>query len=39
MTELLSRPQSDRIVLRDGRVLDATAPHWRELDAFVGVAG
>ena len=39
MTELLSRPQSDRIVLRDGRVLDATVPHWRELDSFVGVAG
>jgi cytosine deaminase len=39
MTELLSRPQSDRIVLRDGRVLDAMAPHWRELDALVGAAG
>jgi cytosine deaminase len=39
MTELLSRPQSDRVVLRDGRVLDATVPHWRELDAVVGVAG
>ena len=39
MTELLSRPQSDRVVLRDGRVLEATAPHWRELDAVVGVAG
>ena len=39
MTELLSRPQSDRVVLRGGRVLDATAPHWRELDALVGVAG
>jgi len=37
MTEWLSRPQSDRVVLRDGRVLDATAPHWRELDAVVGV--
>jgi cytosine deaminase len=39
MTELLSRPQADRIVLRDGRVLEATAPHWRELDAVVGVSG
>jgi cytosine deaminase len=38
MTELLSRPQADRIVLRDGRVLDAAAPHWRELDAVVGVS-
>ena len=32
MTELLSRPQSDRIVLRAGRVLQAEAPDWRELD-------
>jgi cytosine deaminase len=39
MTELLSRPQADRVVLRDGRVLEAAAPHWRELDAVVGVAG
>lgn len=39
MTELLSRPQSDRVVLRDGRLLDATVPHWRELDAVLGVAG
>ena len=37
MTELLSRPQSDRVVLRNGRVLDATLPHWSELDAVVGV--
>jgi cytosine deaminase len=39
MTELLARPQSDRVVLRDGRVLEATAPHWRELDAVVGFSG
>jgi cytosine deaminase len=38
MTELLSRPQSDRVVLRGGKVLEATAPHWRELVAVVGVA-
>jgi cytosine deaminase len=38
MTELLARPQSERVVLRDGRVLDATVPHWRELDAVVGVS-
>ncbi|NKE48094.1 cytosine deaminase [Roseomonas frigidaquae] len=38
MTELLSRPQADRVVLRAGRVLEATAPDWRELDAMVGVA-
>ena len=34
MTELLSRPQADRIVLRAGRVLDAEPPDWRELDAL-----
>ncbi len=39
MTELLSRPQSDRIVLRAGRVQDATPPDWRELDALFGVGG
>ncbi len=39
MTELLARPQADRVVLRDGRVLEATAPHWRELDAVVGFSG
>ncbi|RAI58998.1 cytosine deaminase [Roseicella frigidaeris] len=36
MTEWLSRPQSDRIVLRDGRVLQAELPDWRELDAVLG---
>ncbi|NKC30778.1 cytosine deaminase [Falsiroseomonas selenitidurans] len=39
MTELLSRPQSDRAVLRAGRLLGATPPDWRELDALLGVAG
>jgi cytosine deaminase len=40
MTEWLSRPQSDRIVLRAGRVLDATPPDHRELDAlFSGAVG
>ena len=34
MTELLSRPQSDRIVLRGGRLLDAAPPDHRELDAL-----
>jgi cytosine/creatinine deaminase len=34
--ELLSRPQSDRIVLRDGRPIDRTLPDYRELDAIVG---
>lgn len=37
MTELLSRPQSDRVVLRAGQVLEAAPPDWRELDAVLGV--
>jgi cytosine deaminase len=37
MTEWLSRPQSDRIVLRAGAVLDAEVPDWRELDTVLGV--
>jgi cytosine deaminase len=32
MTELLARPQSDRVVLRAGRVLDAEPPDFRRLD-------
>lgn len=39
MTELLARPQSDRIVLRSGRVQQSELPDWRELDATVGFAG
>jgi cytosine deaminase len=31
-TELLSRPQSDRIVLRNGAPIDTTLPDYRELD-------
>jgi cytosine deaminase len=34
MSELLSRPQSDRIVLRAGIVIDATPPDYRELDSI-----
>ena len=34
-TELLSRPQSDRLVIRNGRALDATPPDYAELDPFV----
>ena len=30
--ELLSRPQSDRVVLRNGRPIDRTLPDYRELD-------
>jgi cytosine deaminase len=38
-TELLSRPQSDRIVLRAGREIDTTPPDYRELDqALAGSA-
>ena len=32
MSELLSRPQSDRIVLRRGRPIDRTLPDFKELD-------
>ena len=39
MSELLSRPQSDRIVLRGGRRSDATLPDHRELDALRGIRG
>jgi cytosine deaminase len=39
MTELLARPQADRVVLRAGRLLEATPPDWRELDAVLGFAG
>jgi cytosine deaminase len=31
-SELLSRPQSDRMVLRGGRAIDTTLPSYRELD-------
>ena len=31
-SELLSRPQADRIVLRAGRPVDTTLPDYRELD-------
>jgi cytosine deaminase len=36
MTELLARPQSDRIVLRNGSPLDASLPDFREMDAIAG---
>lgn len=31
-TELLARPQSDRVVLRNGVAIDTTLPDYRELD-------
>lgn len=37
-TELLSRPQSDRTVLRHGRPIDTTLPDYRELDGMPGFA-
>ncbi len=35
-SEWLSRPQSDRILLRAGRLLEAALPDWRELDGMQG---
>jgi len=37
-TELLSRPQADRIVIRAGRAIDTTLPDYRELDALLAPA-
>ncbi|MGL4444998.1 MAG: cytosine deaminase, partial [Alsobacter sp.] len=34
-TELLSRPQSDRTVLRHGQPIDTTLPDYRDLDAVL----
>ncbi len=36
-TELFARPQSDRVVVRDGVALDATPPHHADLDALEGL--
>jgi cytosine/creatinine deaminase len=36
-TELLSRPQHDRIVIRQGKRIDSTLPDYRELDALLGM--
>jgi cytosine deaminase len=35
-TELMSRPQSDRVVLRAGRPIDTSLPDYRELDDLMG---
>jgi cytosine deaminase len=35
-TELLSRPQSDRVVLRNGVAIDTALPDYRELDDLMG---
>ncbi|HSM80144.1 MAG TPA: cytosine deaminase [Nodosilinea sp.] len=37
-SELLSRPQCDRTVLRQGVSIDTTLPDYAELDAVVGLA-
>jgi cytosine deaminase len=37
-TELFSRPQSDRIVLRAGRAIDRTLPDYSELDHLMRTA-
>ncbi|NJL43370.1 MAG: cytosine deaminase, partial [Pseudanabaena sp. SU_2_4] len=34
-SELLSRPHSDRIVLRAGKAIDATLPDYDELDDLI----
>ncbi len=36
-TELLARPESNRVVVRDGRPIDAQLPHYSELDALMEV--
>jgi len=36
--ELFSRPQADRVVLRDGQRLDAIHPDYRELDPWFAAA-
>lgn len=38
MNELLSRPQSDRIVVRAGRAIDRTLPDYSELDDLMEVS-
>jgi cytosine deaminase len=35
MTELLARPQSDRVILRAGRAIDAAPPDYRQLDRLL----
>jgi len=35
-TELLSRPESDRIVVRDGKAIERSVPDYAELDDLMG---
>ncbi|KQT51721.1 cytosine deaminase [Devosia sp. Leaf420] len=37
-TELMSRPQADRTVIRAGQAIDTTLPDYRELDDLMGQA-
>ena len=37
-TELLSRPEAHRVVLRDGMAIDRALPDYRDLDHLVGAA-
>jgi cytosine deaminase len=37
-TELLSRPERDRVVLRSGRPISTALPDYRELDPILGAA-
>jgi cytosine/creatinine deaminase len=36
-TELLSRPQADRVILRHGKRLETALPDYRELDGLTGM--
>jgi cytosine deaminase len=38
MSEMLSRNQADRVVLRAGRPIDTSLPDYRELDSLLGLA-
>ncbi len=37
-TELFSRPQSDRVVVRNGNAISTTLPRYAELDSLEGFA-
>jgi cytosine deaminase len=38
LSELLSRPQNDRVVLQSGQVIDTTLPDYSELDDLIFLA-
>ena len=37
MSEMLSRGQADRVVLRAGKAIDTSLPDYRELDTVLGM--